>query len=215
MFRTLQDLMDAAVVATDGMMGKVRNFFFDDQSWNLRYLVVDLGGWSGRKVVIALSVVDRADFKKKCVFVQLTRDQVRHSPDVDSTRPVNRQQEIALREYYGWPARWLDVPSEFALPALPAGREYPVHGKDDPHLRSVNAVLGYQVCAMTGEIGRLEHFIVDEDTWHISHLDVKTGDWLNCRSLAMSTESVESISWGRHQVNVGPGRTKVALATAR
>jgi len=53
-----------------------------------------------------------------------------------------------------------------------------------------------------GEIGRLEHFIVDEKSWHIGYLDVRAGDWLHGRSMLIATHSVQSISWARHRVNL-------------
>jgi hypothetical protein len=190
------------------VVGEVYNFFFDDQSWNVCYLVVDLRDWlSRRQVLISTSITGHVDWEKKIIPVSLTSDQVRRSPDIASTKPVNRQQEIALREYYGWPAHWGEVCGEFRLPALPAGREYPVRSKEDPHLRSVAALTGYEVWDQS-TVGRLVNFVMDHDSWHIRYLDVKTGNWLLTYSLWLPTQKVESVSWANHRVNIGHSGTE-------
>jgi uncharacterized protein YrrD len=204
----LEDLFGAAVNATDGEIGKISNFLFDDQSWMIRYLVVDVGSWlRWRLVVISVTAIDAPDWETRTVRARLTKEQVRRSPAVDSQRPVSRQQEIAMREHYGWPAYWNEgVNVELRRPSLPAGREFPVHFGEDPHLRSTNDIIGYKVWDNESEIGRLENFIIDESSWHIGYLDVKTGDWLHFRSMLASTSSVTSVSWAHHRVNLQPAR---------
>lgn len=208
MFYRLEDLFGAAVNATDGEIGKIRNFLFDDRTWMIRYLVVDVGTWlSWRLVVISVNAIDEPDWEKKTFRAQLTKEQVRHSPPVDSQRPVSRQQEIAMCEHYGWPSYWNQgVNTELRVVSLPAGREFPVGPKEDPHLRSTDHIIGYKVWADRSEIGRLENFIVDEASWHIGYLDVKTGDWLHFRSMLVSTSSVTSVSWAHHRVNLDYAR---------
>jgi len=210
MLRSLEDLVDVALIATDGEIGKIRNFLFDDLSWRILYLVVDVGSWlSRRDVVISVSVIDQPDWKTKTFRVNLTKEQVKHSPDVDSKQPVSRQQEIAMREYFGWPAYWENPNVEFPSASLAAGRKFPVHTKEDSHLRSTDDVTGYQVWARDGDIGRLENFIVDEPSWHIGYLDVKTGDWLHSRSMMVPTDWVTSVSWADHRVNIDHIRGQV------
>ena len=202
MIRSLEEMTDASVVATDGQMGKVCNFLFDDQSWMIRYVVVDVRSWLMRHdVVISINAIEQPDWDQKTFHVRLTREEVRNSPDVDSKKPVSRQQEVAMREYYGWPAYWNDQ-SEFPAPPLAAGREYPVRTGEDPHLRSVEEVTGYEVWATDGSLGKLENFIVDDASWHIGYLDVKMGDWLHGRSMLVPTRSVELVSWAKHRINL-------------
>jgi hypothetical protein len=123
---------------------------------------------------------------------------------------VSRQREIAMHEYFGWTAYWEEMEeilnAQFPLPSLPAGREFPVHAKEEPHLRSAEDVAGYKVWAVDGEIGRLENFIVDEASWHIGYLDVKMGDWPHSRSMLVPTRWVMSVSWADHRVNLNHTR---------
>jgi uncharacterized protein YrrD len=202
MFHTWHDLTDVPVVATDGKVGRVCNLLFDDQSWKVRYFVVDLRSWlTRREVVVSASLMDRPNWKKKLVRALITREEVRHSPGVDSAKPVARQQKLALREYYGWPATWRHF-GEFSIPSSPTGREFSARAQDDPHLRSTNDMEGYELWNKRYPIGRLENFILDDGSWLIRYLEVRSGDWLHRRSLWVSTAAVESLSWARHRVNV-------------
>jgi len=214
MLRYLEDLISTSVNATDGEIGKVCNFLFDDQSWMIRYLVVDVGGWLARRdVVISVSAIDQPNWKTKTCCVHLTKEQVRNSPPVDSKKPVSRQQEIAIREYYGWPAYWEDFNNaEFPPLRAPVGREFPVNTREDPYLQSAEDVNRYEVADDDRVIGHLENFIVDEASWHIGYLDVKTGDWLHHRSMLVPTCWVISVSWPDRRLNLDHARKKALVA---
>jgi hypothetical protein len=84
----LKELMGSSVIAADGKMGRVRNFLFDDISWTIRYLVVDVGTWHQRRdVVLPITTIELPDWAKRIFHVSLTRAQVRYSPDVDTEKP--------------------------------------------------------------------------------------------------------------------------------
>jgi PRC-barrel domain len=217
MFRGLEDLIGASVAATGGEIGRICNFLFDDQSWLVRYLVVDVGHWlARRKVVISVVAIDQPDWKTKTVRAHLTKEQVRNGPNVDSMKPVSRQQEIAMSEYFGWPAYWDNIVNEvFPASLIPAGREFPVRTEEDPHLRSVEDVIDYEIWANNHVMGKLQNLVVDDASWHIGYLDVKTGDWLHCRSMLVPTRWVMSVSWPNHRVNLVPAAASgPALATS-
>jgi len=203
MLHDLETLIGSSVIAADGEMGSVRNFLFDDQSWTIRYLVVDVGSWLTRRAaVLAITLLERPEWTKKTFHVHLTKEQVRHSPDADTEKPVSRQQEIAMKEYLGLPDSLED--SEFGLlsSSMPAGREYPLRSHGDSHLRSTSDLAGYKVWARDGEIGHLKGFIMDDASWHLGYLDVKAGDWLHSRSLLVPTPWVKSISWADRRVTL-------------
>jgi hypothetical protein len=202
MLHELKDLLGSCVLATDGEMGTVRNFLFDDSLWTIRYLVVDVGKrLDRREVVIAIPAVEQPDWAKRSFLVNYTKEQVRNSPDVDTEKPVTRQQEVAMWEYYHWLAYWIDTGLGEESTISP-GSDYPVNTNEDPHLRSAMDVTGYDVWATDGEIGHLSSFIMDEVTWHLGYLDVKTGHWLHHRSVLIPTRWVESISWASKRVNL-------------
>ncbi|HKF23668.1 MAG TPA: PRC-barrel domain-containing protein [Candidatus Angelobacter sp.] len=205
MFHTLHELHDDRVVATDGRIGRIHNILFDDRSWKIRYFVVDLKDWlTRREVVIAANVADQPDWRRKLLPVRITKEEVRHSPDVDSAKPVARQQEIAFKEHYGWPLTWGHIRGEVFIPPAPTGCEYPVPSEEDRHLRSANHLYGYELHKKSQVIGRLENFVLDSNSWSISYLEIRAGDWLYRQSFLIATTNVESLSWARHQVNLRP-----------
>ena len=96
-----------AIAASDGRLGTVSDFLFDDASWLVRWLVVDTGKWlSGRKVLLPPSVLGHLDPKGQEFSVRLTMQQVKDSPDIDTDRPVSRQMETNIYDYYGWSPYW-------------------------------------------------------------------------------------------------------------
>jgi hypothetical protein len=201
MLYELKALIGSPVAATDGEMGSVRNFLFDDQSWKVRYLVVDVGNWLKRRdVVLPITVVERPDWAERICHTHLTRKQVQDSPEVDAEMPVSRQQEIAMHDYFGPLASWVDT--VFDSSPMPTGMKYPVHTTEVLHLRSTSHMLGYQVLATDGDFGILEGFVMDEASWHLGYLEVKSGDWLQNRSVLVPTSWVQSVSWTEFRIHL-------------
>jgi len=197
----LKALIGSPVVAADGETGTVRNFLFDDQSWKVHYLVVDVGSWLKRRdVVLPISVLERPDWASKTCHTVLTKEQIRNSPDVDAEMSVSRQQEIAMRDYFGALAGWVD--SEFGISSMPTGMKYPLHTPEVLHLRSASHMLGYHVWATDGDFGILEGFVMDEASWHLGYLDVKSGDWLKNRPVLVPTRWVQSVSWTEFRIHL-------------
>ena len=100
-------LRDMVIRATDGDIGTVNQFYFDDDTWTIRYLTVETGGWlQGRRVLISPMFLIRTDWRGKRIDVALTRKQVENSPNIDTHKPVSRQHETAYLGYYGYRNYW-------------------------------------------------------------------------------------------------------------
>ena len=118
-------MKDYKLGAIDGEIGKVSGFYFDDQSWTIRYLIADTGGWlSGRQVLISPSALDPAGEDARVIPVNLTMQQIEKSPSLDSDRPVSRQYERNYYSYYGWPGYW-------AGPYAWGPSPYPMRGRGE------------------------------------------------------------------------------------
>jgi len=88
----------------DGEIGKVDQFYLDDETWAIRYLVVNTGSWlAGRLVLISPISVGQTDWESKQFEVVLTKKEVEDSPDIDTQKPVSRQHETEYLGYYGYP----------------------------------------------------------------------------------------------------------------
>ena len=107
MLRSMSDLENYAIGATDGSIGHVEDFYFDDQGWVIRYLVVKTGAWlAGRKVLISPIAVGEPNWTERVLPVAITKAQVKNSPDIDTDKPVSRQHEQDYTAYYGYPGYW-------------------------------------------------------------------------------------------------------------
>jgi hypothetical protein len=104
MLRNSSQLEGFTIHALDGDLGTVNEFYFDDDTWTIRYLTVETGGWlGGRQVLISPISVTKADWPGKRLYVSLTKKQVEDSPNIDTHKPVSRQHEEALYGFYGYP----------------------------------------------------------------------------------------------------------------
>ena len=89
MLRNLNQLRGFTLLAADGELGKVEDSYFDDQEWTIRYVVVDTSRWlGGRKVLLPPNVVEQPEWEARRFPVDLTKEQVRNSPEVDLEKPV-------------------------------------------------------------------------------------------------------------------------------
>jgi hypothetical protein len=190
MLRSLKDLENYDLLATDGEIGTVVNFLLDDESWTVRYLVAEANGFSGgRDVLISPISFKAAEWDTRCFRLNLTREKVRNSPGIDTDLPVSRQHEIDFHRYFGFPVYWggSSIWGLGTYPAvLAAGRwdESASTANDgdgsrigDRHLRSAAEVRGYHVQGLDDSIGHIDDFIVDDSTWEVRYLVVDTGNW--------------------------------------
>lgn len=205
----------ATLLALDGEIGSIRDLFFEDSAWDIRYLVVDTGKWlPGRKVLISPSTVRDPDWQTGTLPVTLTRDQIKNSPDIDSDKPVSLQMQQELASYYGWPylptfPYWPVDPTYIPPPntaTLPLPTEPPA---GETQLRSCQEIIQYSIEGLDGEIGQVEDLIVNTLEWRITLIVVKTGGWFTGRKLLLSATEVEKISWGGSTLSVNLSRGQV------
>jgi uncharacterized protein YrrD len=210
MLITAKTLKSYTLDSLDGEIGKVKEFYFDDQHWAIRYLVADTGNWlTGRQVLLsphALVAVRRDDQQ---ITIALTKKQIEDSPSLNSDKPVSRQFEEAYYGYYGlpmyWngPYMWGSYPTPWIVSDREKGRELPKEEKAwDPHLRSTHDVSGHHVQAADGEIGHVADFIIDDVTWAIRYLIIDTRNWWPGKKVLVSPRWIERVSWSEAKVFV-------------
>ena len=213
-----------AIRATDGELGTVDQFYFDDETWAIRYLMVDTGGWlGGRRVLISPISVVHTDWQAKRLDVALTKKQVENSPDIDTHQPVSRQHEAAYLGYYGYPYYW-GGPYLWGPAFYPAGLAIPTTASTealaerirrestDSHLRSTEAVTGYHIEAADGEIGHVDGFVVDDEAWAIRYIEVATRNWWPGKKVLVSPAWIERVSWTDSKVYVALTREAIKNA---
>ncbi len=215
MLRSIKQLYGDELRAIDGEIGRIKDFYFDDQNWAVRYVVVDTGSWlSGRLVLISPHVFTNFDLDGVRRGVSLTRKQIENSPDYDSEKPVSRQYEDDYYSYYGWPNYWqggglwgigafpIAAPPLEERPDASIGEPISSDERGDAHLRSTQAMNGYHVQTDDGAIGHVIDFIVDHETWAICHLVVETGHWFSSKEVVISPKQIVRISYDESKVFV-------------
>lgn len=210
MHHDIQDLYGHPLSATDGDIGHVQDFYFDDKNWAIRYLVVNTGNWlTGRLVLLSPHAFLSLEPKDEILQVNLSRKQIANSPSIATHRPVSRQYEEDYYQYYGWPAYWegggMWGAAGFPVTTPPATQARHHHGhnqRDDIHLHSTTAVKGYQLQASDGPFGMVSSFLVDDKTWAIMELVAETGHWYAHKKVLVPTPEIERLSYTESTVFV-------------
>ena len=217
-------LIGYAISATDGEIGSVSDLLFDDENWTIRWLVVDTGTWlSGRKVLLPPSACGEPLAATRVLEVNVTREKVKGSPAIETDAPVSRMQESDVVGYYGWEPYWLafpyattaGMPNPVPPSAATASMETDGPGaskKGDPHLRSLNEVTGYYVHASDGDIGHVEDFLMDAETWTLRYLIVDTRNWWPGKKTLVSPQSFREVNWIDGTVSTGLTRERIRNA---
>lgn len=199
MLRNARDFRNYTLRAEDGPIGTVQEFYFDDLYWTVRYMVVDTGGWLHRRqVLISPEALGTPEWDEQVLPLRLTREQVKHSPDIDYAKPVSRQHESELRAHYGWPAYWGSMYEPLPAAAPPAPEEPP----PDSHLRSTTEILGDRLEATDGEIGHVADVLIEDESWTIHYLVIDTRNWWPGRKVVISPWWVTSIDWAQSKIRV-------------
>jgi uncharacterized protein YrrD len=190
--RRIHEVTDLALHAIDGEIGSIQEVYFDDRSWAVRYLIVKTGWLLGRLVLVAPVAVRGIDDASHTMRIDLTKEQIEHSPPIDAAKPISREYEIAYYRHFRWAPYWGSGPT--------------------PHLRSSQEVTGYDIDAKDGAIGHVEDLIVDDEDWAVRYLEVDTRNWLPGKKVLIHTSHIDHISFADRSVTVALPRQVIASA---
>jgi uncharacterized protein YrrD len=113
--------------ATDGDIGHVGGLLVDEETWAVRYLVVETSNWwLGHQVLIAPPWIEMVSWTDRTVSVNVTRQAVKHAPAYNSSVPPSREQEIGLHQHHGRVGYWanevkLENPEFHVIASSPRG----------------------------------------------------------------------------------------------
>jgi len=231
MLRSMNDLEGYAIHASDGNIGHLHDFTFDDKDWVIRYFVVDAGAWlSSRMVLISPIGITAPNWGEKTIPVSITKEQVRNSPAYDERKPVTRHNEMEHLGYYnyshywGGPSLWgHDIyPNRFTtgsggFNALPSELRPPPPQPEDvepePHaqhgLHSGKGVVGSRIVGSDGDIGLVKDLLIDERSWAVRYLVVKTGSWSKNRQVLIAPKWIKTVNWSDTAMSIDMSRQDV------
>jgi hypothetical protein len=198
-----------------GEIGKVKEFYFDDQHWAIRYLIADTGNWlTDRQVLISPYALAAVNKDEQYITIDLTKKQIEDSPPLTSDKPVSRQFEEIYHGYYEYPMYWSGPFMWGSYPYIERDRNKwrePAQDAEtwDPNLRSTHDVSGHHIQAADDEIGHVEDFIIDDETWAIRYLIIDTRNWWPGKKLLVSPQWIERVSWDESKVFVNLPRETI------
>lgn len=215
MLSKAQTLTGYTLHSLDGEIGHVKEFYFDDQHWAIRYLVANTGNWlTGRQVLISPHALNAVNTERQYLTITLTKKQIEYSPTLDTDKPVSRQFEEAYYGYYGWPLYSSDASVYGLYPSIIGSREGQSATPEekatwDLHLRSTHDVIGHNIQAADGEIGHVDDFIIDDRAWAIRYLIIDTRNWWPGKLVLISPRWIERVSWSESKVFMNLSREAI------
>jgi sporulation protein YlmC with PRC-barrel domain len=220
MLRRVSDLQGYTVQATDSLIGRVDDFYFDDEKWTIRHLVVETGTWvHHRKVLLSPLALGQASRERRTLTVGLSAEKIKNSPLIDLDRPISRQREAEHHAYYGWPPYWGPSGVLWGSPGLlmplsapepeRSRPDTPERAPDDCHLRSTREVIGYHLHSTDGDLGHVDDFVVDDDRWVIRYMVVDTTNWWVENKVLVAPEWITTVRWAERRASVGLPRETI------
>jgi hypothetical protein len=233
MLHSTKELDGYSITATDGAMGSIKDFYFDDDTWAVRYLVVNTSVWlPGRKVLVSPVSIGRSRLVTHALRIAITKEQVRSSPRIDTHKPLSRRH---INYFYdGCPYDWAGRGfwSPFGYPEMLGGLSHGMPTSEyhrlrafaertaaeaqerrmwdeNPHLRSCSAVDHYRVHATDGDIGHVDGFLIDVDCWAIRYLIVNTGNWWFGYRVLIAPGQIGEVSWAQKRVTSRLSRQEI------
>jgi PRC-barrel domain len=220
--RRIREVTDLTLQALDGDIGAAQELYVDDHSWTVRYLVVKTGGWLlGRQVLIPPIAFGKINDANRTLRINLTKEQIEHSPPVDEAKPLSREYEEAYYRHFRWapywepgPVPWTSAVPYPATPPMNIDTALLAPPPKHPHLRSSKEVTGYRIHARDGEIGHVEDLVVDDADWVVRYVEVDTKNWLPGKKVLVQTARIDHISWAEQTVAVTLTRRSIESAPA-
>ena len=223
MIRSLFDLTRHEFRARDGDLGRVDDFYFDDASWTVRYLVLETGRWlPGRRKLIHPESVAGIDWSRRQVVLDLDREDIEKSPEPSADPPVSRQQLAALHEHYGLGPGWLAAPypldasgalASAATDVPPPAEEHAREDRLDPNLRSTKELLGYELRGRDHEsAGVIDDVACDDKSWQIRYVVADTRKWLPGRKFLVAVAWIDAIDTVERHADVDLTREQLREA---
>ena len=209
MLQSIKQLYGNKLGASDGDIGQVKDFYFNDNTWAVRYVVADTGNWlPGRQVLISPHAFGSIYPAGKAMLVNLTRKQIEDSPAIETHKPVSLQFEEEYHRYYGWPYYWegdglwggmrgfpiLEEPPRFAS-VEPLAATSPEAEHADAHLRSAQAVNGYGVTATDGFAGHVSDLVMNDRSWAIKQMVIRVGHRFTGMDVQIPVSQIDHINF--------------------
>jgi len=204
MLQRLRDLEGEKVRGIDGDIGHISEFLFDMNTWHIRYAVVDVGPLVFHHKVLIFPDAFNGQSDDR-FSVQLTREQIQNSPDINTDKPMSLAQEEGLFKYFGWAPYWQNDYDLSAPGAMPLGiyNNSVLESRGDDlkkNLKDTRQVRGYHVRAENAEAGEVDDLICETSDWTVPFVLIDVGNFFHGKKVLLPAKHITNISWTNHEV---------------
>jgi hypothetical protein len=203
----LKHMFGYRVQAKDGQIGKVEDFFIEEASWSVRYMVIRTGGLlSGERALMPISCIASTDVDRRTIDVSFSRTQLTEVASPDTVRPVSAEMENRLKALYGGADHRRD------RGFLRIGWDVPQPPHAVSSLRSVREITSYRIETIEGPCGLCTDLLAYTANWNIPYLVVNTKEWMPHGHVLIPSAWVRHISWQEMQTDLGVHRLRIQQA---
>lgn len=202
--------------AVDGEVGKIKDLYFDDQKWAIRYAVVDTRKWlPGKHVLLSPTSFVNLNNESESLEVEYDKEAVRNSPEIPDEDAISKDVEDTIAGYYGWNRYWtgnmLWGPQDSPLASFQRDdlSEEQTHYNQQLEeqqkydLRSEDETMDYKVHASNGKLGRVVNMIYDNEYWKVRYLVVESSEnYVEATYFVFDTDAIESVDWYEEDIYI-------------
>jgi len=203
--RKASEFYNKPICAVDDEIGKLTEFYIDERSWQIRYLVVNLGsGFKSKEVLI--SPVAFASFDGERLKIQLTKDEIHKCPVNSSAKPVYIQQKENAELLYSTTQSFGGFDSRFetvVFPPSPSINSREDEKGENPHFRSSREISGYKILTEDGVEGKVEDLLFDDRLWNIRFLLIRPDTGSDQETRLLIAFWVDHIEWEIETIYLG------------
>ena len=186
MKRSIKDLIECNAETIQGDVLEIVDFYFDEERLRIRYMLVETGNWPFRRnAIIPVEAIERFDWDQNMFLVNLLQEQILTSPEIDGTKPISRKQEQQLLNYYFGRDSW----NAGNGTTFPGGNRMNGY-KADITVRSIRELIGYYTSAIDGEVGVVDDYVVDDETWKLHSMVLSVERWIKDKKVIISPRSI-------------------------
>ena len=218
MLHSLNATKNYKLITLDGEMGYCKDFLFNDEQWNLHYLLADTHRWfpGGQKMLIHTRAISKIDAKKQEIHLNLSKQALQDSPSLMANDPISRAYEKTYMCYFDYASYHVGPdpldsyftgvhPEQVKLAAAP---DEPKSEKN--HIHSAHFVEDYDLDDKDNKHGQISDFVFDDQNWDIQFLAIQLGNsFTHSKPVLLEPSELEKIDWPNQQVHVALPTTEL------
>lgn len=201
------NLGDYKILATDGEIGKVVDFYFDESLFVLRYFIVDTASFLGRdRVLVSPISLKYFSAEEKKIWLNISKEELKNSPAFDSQMTISRRYEVSYNNYFSWPSYWATNKATiwslgpYGVPwvnedLLEKNKRVDYDDSVETDLRSAGEVMKYGIKGLENEFGHIQGFLIDANTYQIDFYILDTINYFPSKNVLARVEWTDQISY--------------------